>query len=164
MSKTTNEKKYVLTGVVLPFNTKSQTGRVYTRESISEEVFSNFVERVKNGGVAGVLEQRHSLVDGAAPLQEISHKVVDAQITDAGVRAEIEVLDTPKGKLVKTILDNGMALWGASRAIGSVEPDGRTRLDQVISFDLTGCPSFDPNQVMPLSLNGQTPDEYAVQK
>lgn len=150
MDKSTNEKKYILAGVVLPFNTKSQTGRVYTKESISEEVFNNFVERVKNGGAVGVLEQRHSLVDGDAPLREISHRVVDAQITDKGVQAVIEVLDTPKGKLVKTILDNGMALWGASRAIGAVGPDGQTHLEQVISFDLTGCPSFNPDQVEPL--------------
>ena len=162
MEKEQVPQKYILTGIAIPFNKPSSHGRVYTEESIPDDVFKDFLAKVKDGKVLGVLEQRHYMNSGFdSPLSEITHKVIDVQKTERGITVELEILDTPKGQLVKTMLNSGVALWPASRSFGKVDENKICHIDTLVSFDLTGCTAFDPGEVEPLNINGKTIEQYA---
>lgn len=145
--------KYFLEGIVLPFDKMSQHGYVYSKEG-AQDAFIEFKRRlIDNDGIPGVFEQRDHISDiGQTMLENISHKVVFTEITSVGIWAKIEVLNTPKGRLVQQLMDNQVLLFGASRGMGSVEvaPPNRVHLDSIISFDLTCCPSFNNMEIVPL--------------
>lgn len=153
-------EKIILSGLVIPFNKRSSLQHIYTRESISPEVLKEFMDRVYKGDVVGVLEQRFSLTDGTStPVSEISHKVIGLEISDEGIKATLEVLDTPRGELVKKMICSGVALWGASRGWGYVK--GYTgHLTEITTIDLTGCTSFNPDEVSPLDVNGEKFEQF----
>jgi hypothetical protein len=145
--------KYFLEGIVLPFDKMSQHGYVYSKEG-AQDAFIEFKRRlIDNDGIPGVFEQRdHISENGQTMLENISHKVVFAEITSVGIWAKIEVLNTPKGRLVQQLMDNQALLFGASRGMGTVEvaEPHRVHLDNIISFDLTCCPSFNNMEIVPL--------------
>lgn len=139
------KKKFILEGRLLPFGVKSQHGRVYTKESI-EKAFNEFKERVDKGEMFGVLEQR--AYDWSGPYMEIpaseySHKVISVELKDDGIYGKLEILGTPKGKLVKEISHAQLFLYGAQRATGCDRPNSDIiDVDEILSYDLTGSSAF----------------------
>lgn len=98
--------KYKLSGMVLPFNEKSDvTNNVYTKECI-QTAFDNYVEQLKgNDGI----------------IVNLSHKITELNLKDEGIYADIELLDTEEGNNFKQLIDNGEKLAPAIKILGDVE-------------------------------------------
>jgi len=75
----------------------------------------------------------------------VSHAVRNPRIDESRglVYGTIDVLDTPRGRIVKTFIDYGSQLGASSRGAGEVEQDGRVcESDYVlVGFDLVCIPS-----------------------
>lgn len=80
------------------------TGYVYTKALI-KNAFENFVKKINEGEV----------------VTELSHKITAVNLTDEGINADIEVLDTEKGNLYKQLFDNGIELKPVIKVIGLVD-------------------------------------------
>ena len=158
------DRKFILTGMVLPFNRRGCSGRIYTRESVLK-AFQDLKARINGGFVGGVLEQnQYNFGPGfSLGLEDLSHKVTSVELKNDGIYASLEILDTPKGNLVKQMVDAGVKLWGSQRAIG-MDQLGTITLDSIISYDLTGCSSFDPNDLPPLGVNCGMKQVYVVKR
>lgn len=161
--------------MVLPFNRRGYNGRMYTKESV-RKAFEDFKLRMKSGAfVGGVLEQSQYDFANGLNLSDLSHKVVNIEMKDDGIYASLEVLDTPKGNLVKQMVDAGVQLWGAQRAWGE-DILSTITVDSIVSYDVTGSSAFDYNDMkslklikMPMIKNddksvNDMPEEYVIRR
>src|SRR6185312_245197 len=74
------------------------------------------------------------------------------------VMGKVEVLGTPKGKILESLLESGVTIGISSRGVGSTEK-GAQGLDvvqpdyQIICWDIVGEPSTPGAYLMPESLD-----------
>lgn len=78
-------------------------------------------------------------------LQNVSHLVTDVWWDGKKVMGKIEVLDTPSGNILKSLVEAGIKMGISSRALGSVtQRNGKTYVEddlQLICFDMVSEPS-----------------------
>lgn len=83
--------------------------------------------------------------DSIINLKNVSHCVVEASWQGRDVIGKIKILETPSGKIARSLIESGIPLGISSRALGSVrEENGRTVVEddlQIICYDLVGEPS-----------------------
>ena len=149
------EKKYVanggmiLTGKLQEAEVQNGNGRVYPRKILEREL-KNYMMLVKESRALGELDHPD---DSVINLKNASHMVTDAWWDGNNVMGKVKVLNTPSGKILQQLVNDGVKLGISSRALGSVnESDGRTMVQedlQLICFDFVSEPST-PNAFMAL--------------
>ena len=115
---------------VLKSNTVNLNGRMYTDECL-EQMVAQFKQKVSDG-VQMFGELGYPESTSFTSLERVSHQVENLQVEGDTLFAEIKVLDTPRGKELKTLLD-GVVF--RPRMIGHVLEDNTVRVDTLISFD-----------------------------
>lgn len=149
------EKRYVknggmiLTGKLQEAEIQNGNGRVYPK-TILEREMKNYMLLVKESRALGELDHPD---DSIINLKNASHMVTDAWWDGNNVMGKVKVLNTPSGKILQQLVDDGVKLGISSRALGSVnESEGRTMVQedlQLICFDFVSEPST-PNAYMAL--------------
>lgn len=112
------EKHYVIRGCFSKAGVKNKNGRVYPIP-----VMKHAVEEAQKAIAEGrfVAECEHPQ-SAKINLYEIAAKVNQLQMMDDGtVVGEMVILDTPKGKVIKTLVDEGVKLGVSTRGLGSVK-------------------------------------------
>ena len=152
---TEEEKRYVknggmiLTGKLQEAEVQNGNGRVYPRKILEREM-KNYMMLVKESRALGELDHPD---DSVINLKNASHMVTDAWWDGNNVMGKVKVLNTPSGKILQQLVNDGVKLGISSRALGSVnESDGRTMVQedlQLICFDFVSEPST-PNAFMAL--------------
>lgn len=137
----------ILTGVMQMAETKNHNNRVYSQALLEREV-----ERYRS-----LVQQRRSLGELDHPessvinLQNCSHLVTDIWMDGKKVMGKIEVLPTPSGRILESLVKSGVPCGISSRGMGSVkEQDGVTLVEddfQLICFDMVSDPST-PGAIM----------------
>lgn len=138
-------KPYTLKGVIQRAGTKNQNGRVYPRNILSREV-DNYMKSVKERRALGELDHPES---STISLSNVSHMVTNSWWDGDSVMGSIEVLDTPKGQILKSLLDAGVTIGISSRGVGSTEKKRVAEGDvdmvnddfQLICYDIVSEPS-----------------------
>tara|TARA_Y100001938_G_scaffold150338_1_gene240797 strand:- start:537 stop:1139 length:603 start_codon:yes stop_codon:yes gene_type:complete len=137
----------ILTGVMQMAETKNHNGRVYPMNLLEREVqkYKNLVEQRR---ALGELDHPESSVIN---LQNCSHLVTDIWMEGKKVMGKIEVLSTPSGRILETLVKSGVPCGISSRGMGSVrEQNGITLVEddfQLICFDMVSDPST-PGAIM----------------
>ena len=132
----------VLAGILQKSDTKNQNGRLYTRNVLEREVKS-YSQMVSENRALGTLDHEDS---AQISLEKVSHKVRKIWWEGNNVLGELEILNTPKGKIAQDLLAGGVQIGISSRGCGEVEKNNEG-LDVVgedfvlISFDLVAEPS-----------------------
>ena len=112
------DKKYFIEGVFLQGNLKNRNGRVYPMEILDKEASrysKNFIEQKRAFGELG-----HP--DGPTiNLERVSHMITALRKEDDNYIGKAKIMDTPYGKIVKNLIDEGAKLGVSSRGIGSLE-------------------------------------------
>ena len=137
----------ILTGVMQMAETKNHNNRVYSQALLEREV-----ERYRS-----LVQQRRSLGELDHPessvinLQNCSHLVTDIWMDGKKVMGKIEVLPTPSGRILESLVKSGVPCGISSRGMGSVkEQDGVTLVEddfQLICIDMVSDPST-PGAIM----------------
>lgn len=117
-AESNKEPEYWLEGVFLQANIENRNHRVYPMEVMEPEV-----ERYKREYV----EQKRALGELMHPtngspninLDRVSHLIVDIWREGDYFKARAKILDTPFGKIVKAMIDEGVKLGVSSRALGA---------------------------------------------
>ena len=120
--KENGEKSYKIRGIFMQGDIKNRNGRVYPMEILTKEVknYNNkFVSENRAYGELGHPE------GPTVNLERVSHLITELYPEGKNIMGEARILETPMGKIVKTLMDDGCKLGVSSRGMGSLdERDG----------------------------------------
>ena len=113
-----NGKDYKIRGIFLQGDIKNRNGRVYPVDVLHKEVNrynKEFVEKTRGFGELG-----HP--DGpTVNLERVSHMITSLKPEGKNFIGEAKIMDTPYGKIVKNLIDEGAQLGVSSRGMGSLQ-------------------------------------------
>ncbi len=133
--------KIILKGIIQRANTLNQNGRIYPHSILQREVM-NYQKLIQENRAMGECDHPDSSV---VELKNVSHVVKAARMEGDNVYGEIEILDTPSGKIIQSLIESGVTLGISSRGVGSTQKKGDTQIVQedfqLICFDMVSEPS-----------------------
>ena len=133
--------KVMLKGIIQRANTLNQNGRIYP-QSILEREIMNYQKLIQENRALGECDHPDSSV---VELKNVSHIVREASMQGENVYGVIEILDTPSGKIIQSLIESGVTLGISSRGVGSTKRNGDTQIVQddfqLICFDMVSEPS-----------------------
>ena len=136
-----NGGKMMLKGIIQRANTLNQNGRIYP-QSILEREIVNYQKLIQENRALGECDHPESSV---VELKNVSHIVREAKMQGDDVYGVIEILDTPSGKIIQSLIESGVTLGISSRGVGSTKRQGDTQIVQddfqLICFDMVSEPS-----------------------
>jgi|TARA_A100001391_G_scaffold197897_1_gene178858 hypothetical protein len=119
------KKDYKIKGVFMQADIKNRNGRIYPVETLAKEVrryTKEFIEKKRAFGELG-----HP--DGpTVNLERVSHMITSLKPEGKNFIGEAKVMDTPYGKIVKNLIDEGAVLGVSSRGMGSIQQQGGRNL------------------------------------
>tara|TARA_B100001094_G_scaffold159896_1_gene154698 strand:+ start:183 stop:827 length:645 start_codon:yes stop_codon:yes gene_type:complete len=111
-------KKLYIEGVFLQSELKNRNGRMYPYSVLEKEVQRYNEEYVKTNRALGELGHP----DGpTVNLDRVSHRITSLKSEGNNFIGRAQVLDTPMGKIAKSLLDEGVKLGVSSRGMGSID-------------------------------------------
>ena len=114
------EKHLYIEGVFLQSEIKNRNGRIYPFDVLNKEVERYSEEYVKAGRALGELGHP----DGpTVNLDRVSHKITSLKAEGNNFMGKARILDTPMGKIAKSLLGEGVKLGVSSRGMGSLKED-----------------------------------------
>ena len=116
--KETGKKNYNIEGVFLQSEIKNRNGRVYPVEILDKEVKRYVKENVKKNRAYGELGHPDS---PTINLDRVSHMIKDLKLEGKDFVGKAKIMDTPYGKIVKSLIDEGASLGVSSRGMGSLK-------------------------------------------
>jgi len=129
-------------GIVADFN-PNRNGRVYPRELWEKVINSEYVKEMMASKML-LGEADHPFDDRVEiSIKEVSHAINKLWIEGDKVMAELDILNTPNGEKVATLVDYGSKIGVSSRGAGSVMSDGSVDPNdyQFFTFDIVCRPS-----------------------
>ena len=112
------DKKLYIEGVFLQSEIVNRNGRKYPFETLNREVERYNEEYVKSKRALGELGHP----DGPTiNLDRVSHRITELRVEGKNFYGKAQILDTPMGKIAKSLLDEGVQLGVSSRGMGSID-------------------------------------------
>jgi len=140
-SKEKNDGKIFLKGILQKCNTLNQNGRIYPKSILAREIV-NYQKFISENRALGECDHPDSSV---VELKNVSHIVRAADIDGDNVVGTIEILSTPSGNILKSLIEAGVTLGISSRGVGSTRSEGSSQIVQddfqLICFDMVSEPS-----------------------
>ena len=120
-------KKYFIEGIFMQSEKKNKNGRVYPLPVLEKEVNRYVKEYVESKRAFGELGHP----DGpTVNLDRASHMITSLKKEGKNFVGRAKVLDTPNGKIVKCLIDEGARLGVSSRGMGTLKPDKKAQVVQ----------------------------------
>lgn len=121
--------------------TKNHNGRIYPKEVLFREV-NKYSQLVNERRALGELDHPESPI---VELKNVSHIITDIYVQGEEVRGNIEILSTPQGNILKSIIEQGVKIGISSRGIGSLRNESGINVVEddfeLIAFDAVSSPS-----------------------
>ena len=113
------KKNYRIKGVFMQAEVKNRNNRMYPMNVLEKEVKRYNKEYVQQKRAFGELVHP----DGpTVNLERVSHMITKLYPDGKNFIGEAKIMDTPYGKIVKNLIDEGAKLGVSSRGMGSLEP------------------------------------------
>ena len=115
-------KNYFIEGVFMQANVKNRNGRVYPKAILQKEAKryeQNYILQKRAFGELGHPE------GPTVNLERVSHMITELNAQGDNFHGRAKIMDTPYGKIVKNLIDEGARLGVSSRGMGSLRPVGR---------------------------------------
>lgn len=139
--RASNDGKYIMRGILQKANTLNQNGRIYPIEILEREI-RNYQKFIAENRALGELDHPDSSV---VELKNASHVVKEAYMDGDICYGTVEILDTPSGKILQSLIDSGVTLGISSRGVGSTKRVGDHQVVQddfqLICWDFVSEPS-----------------------
>jgi hypothetical protein len=121
------EKSHYIKGIFMQAEQKNRNGRIYPKEVLTREVnkyIKNYVDQNRAFGELG-----HP--DGpVVNLERVSHMIKELKEDGNNWIGKAKIMDTPYGKIVKNLIDEGAKLGVSSRGMGSLKSQKGTNVVQ----------------------------------
>jgi len=115
-----SNKTLHIEGVFLQGGIKNRNGRMYPVETLSKEVNRYCESFVGKGRALGELGHPEG---PTVNLDRVSHKITSLVKEGNNFRGKAKLLETPMGKIAKSLLGEGVMLGVSSRGVGSLKED-----------------------------------------
>ena len=113
-----SQKKMFIEGIFLQGDITNRNGRMYPMETLSREVKRYNETFVAKGRALGELGHP----DGpTVNLDRVSHKIVSLEQKGTNFIGKAQLLETPMGKIAKSLINEGVTLGVSSRGVGSLK-------------------------------------------
>ncbi len=140
-SKEENNGKLIVKGIIQRANALNQNGRIYPRDILMREV-EKYMTLVKERKAMGELDHDDSAV---VNLKNVSHILSEIWIEGDTVYGAAEILPTPSGNILRSLIESNVTVGISSRALGSVQGNGNADIVQddlhFICWDFVSEPS-----------------------
>ena len=136
-----NGGKILMKGILQKAETLNQNGRMYPKDILQREI-RNYQKFIRENRALGECDHPDSSV---VELKNVSHIIREAYMEDDSVYGVVELLDTPCGKILKSLVESGVTLGISSRGVGSTRQEGDYDIVQddfqLICWDFVSEPS-----------------------
>ena len=114
------KKKMYIEGVFLQGDIKNRNGRMYPVQTLAKEVDRYNESFVKKGRALGELGHPEG---PTVNLDRVSHKITSLRQEGNNFVGKAQLLETPMGKIAKSLIAEGVTLGVSSRGVGSLKED-----------------------------------------
>ena len=122
--KENGAKSYFIEGIFMQCAVKNRNGRVYPSEVLARETKRYNVEYVKKNRAYGELGHPQG---PTINLERVSHMITELNQDGNNFVGKAKIMcETPYGKIVKSLMDEGAQLGVSSRGMGSLKEKGGT--------------------------------------
>ena len=111
-------KNYKIKGIFLQADIKNRNGRIYPMEILEKEVTRYNKKFINENRAYGELGHPEG---PTVNLERVSHMVTGLYPDGKNFVGEAKIMETPMGKIVKNIMDEGGKLGVSSRGMGSLD-------------------------------------------
>jgi hypothetical protein len=132
----------MLRGILQRAEAKNQNGRIYPKAILEREI-GNYQKSVSEGRAVGECDHPDASV---VSLKNVSHVVREIGWDGNDVVGQVEILNTPSGHILQSLMESGIKLGISSRGVGDVKVDenGVDVVDEsfvLVAFDIVSEPS-----------------------
>jgi hypothetical protein len=121
------KKDTYITGVFMQAECKNRNGRVYPKAILENEARRYNESYVAKNRAFGELGHPDT---PSINLDRVSHIITELRADGNNFIGKAKILDTPNGKIVKSLLDGGASLGVSTRGVGSLKPSNGYQLVQ----------------------------------
>lgn len=115
-------KTYYLKGVHMQTEAPNKNNRIYPRHIMEKEIQRYMEESVKPKRASAMGELGHPDTP-TINIPLASHIIENLYFVGNDIHGVSKILDTPNGKIAKSLIDEGIVLGMSSRALGSVKEE-----------------------------------------
>ena len=112
-------KNHFITGIFMQADKQNRNGRVYPMNILSKEADRYNREYVQKNRAFGELGHPEN---PQINLDRVSHMITKLYPDGTNFVGKAKIMDTPNGKIVKSLLDGGASLGVSTRGVGSLRP------------------------------------------
>lgn len=129
----------IVEGPCMEFGTVNQNNRIYSRKLIEDRIinYPPVKEAIKNKCMLGEGGHPETRVDIAYPEVALSvERIWIPENSDHLVFGRFAILDTPVGRILKTLIDYGSKIGISARALAESKMEGNTEVMSETEYDL----------------------------
>lgn len=128
-----------LKGTFLEADIKNKNGRTYSRDLLSREVKRYNEEKISKGRSIAELDHPDN---PTVNLERVSHVIESLKMEENKGVGVARIIDTPMGRIAKTLVNEGIILGMSTRGVGSLDESGLVKEDfNLICVDIVADPS-----------------------
>jgi hypothetical protein len=158
-------KNLIVSGKIQAANKPNANKRIYPGDTLRREVEKYIKGPIAENRALGELDHPESSV---VNLKNASHNIIKLWWEADDLLANIEILPTPSGNILKTLFANGIKVGISSRAMGSVSTIDENTFKveddlELLCWDFVSTPSTYGSFMAPVNLNeSYTPSEIKI--
>ena len=116
--KESGKKNYKIRGIFMQADVKNRNGRVYPMEILQKEVTRYNKKFINENRAYGELGHPEG---PTVNLERVSHMITKLHPDGKNFIGEAKIMNTPMGKIVKNLMNEGAKLGVSSRGMGSLD-------------------------------------------
>lgn len=136
------KKNYFIEGVFMQAETKNRNGRIYPMNVLEPKVNEYNTKFIKENRAFGELNHPKG---PTVNLDRVSHIVKDLQVEGNNFKGKAKIMETPMGKIVQNLMDEGARLGVSTRGMGSLKQTNGINMVQpdfmLAAVDIVADPS-----------------------
>lgn len=131
---------YVLEGICAVFGKRNNNNRIYEEKDYLPHLDA-LNEKISKRMLLGELDHPEAF---EVSYKNASHIIENLNYNQDSrtISIKLRILDTPMGKIAKTLVDSGIPIAVSSRAAGQVTNEGKVNLHKIFTYDLVCEPGF----------------------
>lgn len=132
------KKKLFMSGIFLQGGIKNHNERIYPVSEIKNAVES-IMKKIEDGfSICGENEHPQEL---NINLDRISHIIQKMWMDGAAGMGKLEIIPTPCGNIIRTLIESNVKLGVSSRGVGNVDDRGEVSDFEIVTVDIVMNPS-----------------------
>jgi hypothetical protein len=151
--------EYFLEGIAAVFGIENSNHRIYEENEYLPHL-DYLKKKIEQNRLVGELDHPKEF---DVSLKNISHVITDLNYDkgNRNLKIKVKVLDTPAGKIAKSLIDAGVPISISSRAAGNVKENKKVEIKKIFTYDLVADPGFENAQLERVyeSLGSHIPSE-----